>query len=60
MTFISLQWDLNACTVGLGPKKLKKYIKAIEEWGNQRIHNLHDIQKLYGKLLHACLVVPAG
>jgi hypothetical protein len=59
-TFIGLQWDLDACTVGLGPKKIKKYIEAINEWGARRTHNLCNIQKLYGKLLQACLVVPAG
>jgi len=32
-TFIGLQWDLDACMVGLGLKKIKKYIEAINKWG---------------------------
>ena len=33
---------------------------AITEWEKERTHNLLDTQKLYGKLLHATLVIPAG
>jgi hypothetical protein len=33
---------------------------AISEWFSKPTHPLEEVQKLYGKLLHACLVVPAG
>jgi hypothetical protein len=37
-----------------------KYVDAIKEWSLKPTHTLHDTQKLYGKLLHSYLVIPAG
>ncbi|GLB39889.1 putative tyrosine recombinase [Lyophyllum shimeji] len=58
--YIGLVWDLEARTVTLPETKKAKYIKAIEEWRTSPTHTLQEAQKLYGKLLHACLVVPSG
>jgi hypothetical protein len=40
-------------------EKRTKYLAAITEWEKERTHNLLDTQRLYGKLLHATLVIPA-
>jgi hypothetical protein len=58
--FIGLLWDLDKKTVSLIDKKKTKYRAAIREWNTTRTHNLKQVQKLYGKLLHTCLVVPRG
>jgi len=55
--FISFSWDLTNCTVSL-PKE--KYLQAIQEWELETKHTLEEVQKLYGKLLHACHIIPAG
>lgn len=59
-SYIGLHWDLNSLTVSLSLEKREKYIKSIDEWFSQPRHNLNDVQKLYGRLLHACLVVTSG
>ena len=59
-SYIGLRWDLEALTVALTTEKCQKYSNSITEWLLQPKHNLNSVQKLYGKLLHACLVVPAG
>ncbi|KAF5319090.1 hypothetical protein D9611_014088 [Ephemerocybe angulata] len=46
--------------VSLPREKAAKYLGAIREWERRDRHTLEDIQQLYGKLLHASLVVPAG
>ena len=58
--YIGLLWDLDSRTVSLTQKKSLKYILSIEEWHLRPKHVLNDVQKLYGKLMHACLVLPAG
>ncbi|CAA7264068.1 unnamed protein product [Cyclocybe aegerita] len=58
--FIGFLWDLDQREVALASAKQEKYLKAIREWETRKEHNLEETQKLYGKLLHACLVVPAG
>jgi hypothetical protein len=59
-SYIGFRWDLDAHTVALTPEKCQKYSTAITDWLLCPRHALNDVQKLYGKLLHACLVVPAG
>lgn len=59
-TYIGFDWDLHNLTVTVGPKKKAKYLLAIEEWFARPTHALQEVQKLYGKLLHTCLVVPPG
>ena len=58
--FIGFDWDIEKKTVSLQVKKKEKYSQAVEEWRRRRTHTWQDVQKLYGKLLHSCLVVPEG
>ncbi|KAF4609661.1 hypothetical protein D9613_011966 [Agrocybe pediades] len=58
--YIGLLWDLPASTVSLSPQKTEKYLAAIIEWSKSPTHTLDDVQQLYGKLLHASLVVSEG
>ena len=58
--YISLVWDLATRTVALSTLKMEKYKQTITVWVASPTHTLKEIQKLYGQLLHACLVVPAG
>lgn len=53
-------WDLASRTVSLPTPKREKYIAAIAEFRTARRHVLCDIQKLYGKLLHATSVIQCG
>ncbi|KAF4609430.1 hypothetical protein D9613_012950 [Agrocybe pediades] len=58
--YIGLLWDLSTSSVSLSPKKTEKYLAAIAEWSKRSTHSLDDVQQLYGKLLHASLVIPEG
>ena len=58
--YLGFQWDLRTRTVHLLDEKRTKYLAAITEWEKECTHNLLDTQRLYGKLLHATLVLPAG
>ena len=58
--FIGFSWDLANRTVSLPESKKAKYLQAILEWESKLRHTLDDAQKLYGKLLHACHILPAG
>lgn len=58
--FIGFDWDIERKTVSLQEKKKEKYRSAVEEWRRRESHTLDDVQKLYGKLLHTCLVIPEG
>jgi hypothetical protein len=59
-TYIGFEWNLELLTVSLGDKKKKKYLLSISEWTTRSAHTLAHVQKLYGKLLHACLVIRQG
>lgn len=58
--YIGFVWDLRECTVSLSKPKIDKYLNAITEWNQRVTHVLEDVQKLYGKLLHASCLTPAG
>ena len=58
--FIGFDWDLGKKKVSLQEKKREKYLGAIEEWRRRKTHTLGDVEKLYGKLLHTCLIIPEG
>ena len=58
--YLGFRWNLCTQVVHLPDEKKAKYLAAIEEWKAKRTHNLLKTQKLYGKLLHAALVIPAG
>ncbi|OBZ73565.1 hypothetical protein A0H81_06526 [Grifola frondosa] len=53
-------WNISAQTVAISPEKKEKYRAAITAWQASRMHALREVQQLYGKLLHASLVIPAG
>ena len=58
--YLGFMWDLQTWTVAIPPSKKGKYLDAIREWNTCPTHALEDMRKMYGKLLHATLVVPAG
>jgi hypothetical protein len=58
--YIGLTWDLAEDAVSLPEEKRFKYLASIAEWVARKAHTLEDVQKLYGRLLHATLVFPAG
>ena len=58
--YLGFCWDLRNRAVHLHKEKKAKYLAAIAEWEQRKKHNLLKVQKLYGKLLHAALVIPAG
>jgi len=58
--YLGFDWNLSLRTVSITPAKRAKYKAAVEEWLSKSAHTLDEVQKLYGKLLHICLVIPAG
>ena len=58
--YLGFEWNLSERTVAITENKKAKYRNAIREWLLSPTHNLEETQKLYGKLLHASLVLPAG
>ena len=60
MPFLGFDWNLSDCTVALTEGKRIKYRTAIEAWLPNPTHDLEVTQRLYSKLLHTCLVIPAG
>ena len=58
--YLGFDWDLANRTVAVSEKKKAKYRAAITEWLPRSMHTLEEAQRLYGKLLHASLVLPAG
>ena len=58
--FIGFSWNLEKQTVSIPESKKTNYLHAIFEWESKKTHSLEEVQKLYGKLLHVCAVVPAG
>lgn len=59
ISYLGFIWDLNAHTVAISAEKKFKYLNTIEEWEKKVMHALAEVQKLYGKLLHTSLVIPA-
>ena len=58
--YLGFLWNLTTRTVEVPLEKKLKYRSAIEEWQKKPRHTLAEVQRLYGKLLHTTLVVPAG
>ena len=58
--YLGFEWDLSERTVAIAENKKAKYSAAIRAWLPHPTHDLEEAQKLYGKLLHASLVLPAG
>ena len=59
-TYIGFNWNIVTYQVSLAATKKKKYFKAMELWLRQPTHTHEDVEKLYGKLLHVCLVISMG
>ena len=60
VTYLGFEWNLSDWTVTIMEKKKANYSAAIRVWLPRPTHDLEETQKLYGKLLHASLVLPAG
>ena len=58
--YLGFEWDLQQKTVCLTEHKRQKYTTAILQWLQSPCHPLSDVEKLYGKLSHAALVIPEG
>lgn len=58
--YIGLRWDMDSRRVALPSEKKEKYSTSIVEWQQRWEHSLLQVQQLYGRLLHATLVIPAG
>ena len=58
--YLGFEWNLSERTVAITENKKAKYSEAIRAWLPHPTHDLEEAQKLYGKLLHASLVLPAG
>ena len=58
--YLGFLWNLEKRKVSLSEEKTRKYLLAISAWQTRRFHTLQDTRELYGKLLHACSVLPAG
>ena len=58
--YLGFLWNLDKRIVSLSPEKTRKYLLAIAAWQTRRFHTLQDTRELFGKLLHACSVLPAG
>lgn len=59
-TYIGFEWDLATMRVSLPAKKKTKYLATIQEWTASKTHTLNEVEKLYGKLLHTCSIIPRG
>ncbi len=58
--YFGFYWHIDRRAVGLPDKKKKKYRAAIDLWRLSNTHDLQSTQKIYGKLIHACHVLPSG
>jgi len=58
--YLGFKWNLSNHRVAITEKKKEKYKAAIGDWMSHPTHTLEETQKLYGKLLHASLVIPSG
>ena len=57
---MGFRWNLRSRVVYLPDEKKTRYLAVIAQWKKKRTHNLLETQRLYRKLLHAMLVIPAG
>jgi hypothetical protein len=59
-SLLGFEWNLSERQVLVPRGKRDKYITAITEWQTRSKHSLNDAEKLYGKLMHVCLVLSRG
>ena len=60
VAYLGFQWNLQSRVIYLPDKKKARYLAVIAKWREKRKHDLCKTQRLYRKLLHATLVIPAG
>lgn len=58
--YFGFQWHLDSMQVSIPIKKRHKYLNTITEWETRSSHNAEQVSKLYGQLIHVCLVLTAG
>jgi hypothetical protein len=58
--YFGFSWNLTASTVAIPSEKKEKYLEGIHSWQSRQSHVLEQVQVLYGRLLHSCLVIPSG
>lgn len=59
-TYIGFKWNLATMQISLPAKKKTKYLATIQDWTSSKTHTLNKVEKLYGKLLHTCSIIPRG
>ena len=57
--YLGFDWNLSSHIVSVTASKKEKYKTAVKEWPSKSVHTLDKVQKLYGKLLHISLIIPA-
>ena len=60
VVYLGFRWNLRLRVMYLPDEKKARYLAVIAQWKEKRVHDLLKTQRLYGKLLHATLVIPAG
>lgn len=58
--YIGFYWNLQCHVVGIPAEKKAKYISAIDTFCEHSTHTQENVQKLYGKLMHAVNIIPYG
>ena len=58
--YLGFTWDIKTQTIAIPSEKKRKYIGTIKSWASHPTHVLKDMEKLYGKLLNAFLMVLMG
>jgi hypothetical protein len=53
-------WDLSSSMVTLATEKKAEYLQEIWKWQAHPMHSCKDGQRLYGKILHTCHIIPQG
>jgi hypothetical protein len=59
-TYLGFLWDLSTSTVALGTEKKAKYLQEVRNWQSRPTHSRNDVERMYGKLLHVCNIMPQG
>lgn len=58
--YFGFQWHLDTMQVSIPIRKRQKYLGTLSEWELRTTHNAEQVAKLYGQLLHVCLILTAG
>ena len=58
--YLGFIWNLDLHSITLPTSKQQKYLSSIQNWCAATFHSLNELQRLYGQLLHVCLLIPRG